>query len=184
MFVPFNYCDDNHTNKSARKLERMESYPIEDLPRLGVKRKELYEETLAVFASENLKYGRMQGTTKTAKACQRGGMLNGLRGMHARVVWDQHMYNVIRCGDVGNSQTDPVFVGSTVENEAVINELLDGGRSRAQASRVFNRLCMSITDACRQMIKLRNVSEFHICDNWMTEHRNLSKWTMKQKAIR
>jgi len=142
-------------SSSGSGSESASLHPQEDFPTLALMRKQLFVSTAHAFADANSAFGVMQGTTKTARACKRDGMRKGLGGMHARVIWEQHMRQVQEDGDVGQSGRDPIFTTHTTLIEAVILELIDGGRTREQALQVYGVLAQGLAQACAAMVAAR-----------------------------
>ena len=131
----------------------------EDDPALAIERVRLTAVCFDAFVDENAKYGEMLGQTKTAKSCRMDGLKVGMQGMFSRVIWTQLLKHVQTNGDIGQDpESDATFVPSPVQDEAVMSELVEAGRTRQQAEAVMGRLYGQLRDACSRLVGLRRAS--------------------------
>ena len=131
----------------------------DDFPSLSLERARLLAECYDVFVAENSKYGEMGGASKTAKACKKDGMRVGMQGIFGRVVWTQLLKHVQAHGDIGtDASSDAVFVPSPVVDEAVLQELVEAGRSPQQAQGVMQALYARLRAACKALVHARTAA--------------------------
>jgi hypothetical protein len=144
------------TNSVSTNINTSQTSKIyEDSPIVANQRDRYAEECLNVLTNENLKYGEMQGSTKTAKSCRKDGMKIGMYGIYARVIWSQLLNQVVTVGDVGSNVRDSIFPTSILHDAAVEKEFLDGGRTLAQAQDILSKLGNSLVTASRNLVRLQ-----------------------------
>lgn len=132
--------------------DQAQGHMLEDSPRLALRREQLRVQCLHAFAEENSKYGEMLGDTKTARSCRADGMVFGLQGMFARVLWSQKMRETL-VGD--KPELDPVFPSFISEDWPVIKELIDAGRTEDEAKSVLLRLTSALQTAAADVSELK-----------------------------
>lgn len=126
----------------------------EDFPFLSEERMRMLTNCYDIFVSENMKFGEMGGSSKTAKACKKDGMKIGMQGMFGRIVWTQLLKHVQNNGDIGTDpNSDAVFVPCPVVDEAVMQELVEAGRSPIQAQSIMRALYDKLAVACAALVK-------------------------------
>ncbi|CAM9305110.1 unnamed protein product, partial [Laminaria digitata] len=135
---------------------------LEDVPSVSLRRETLRKGCLERFANENSTHGPMLGYSKTSKSCRDEGMAKGLSGMFGRFLWVQHMRQTmgIGSGDVHRASKlppDPVFPSVEDTDDKLIAELVDGGRSVAQAGRVLEELGRACREAAAELEALIQV---------------------------
>ena len=136
-----------------RASAAQQSAPVdEDSPRVALRREQLRAQCLLAFAEENSKYGKMQGWSKTARSCREDGMVVGMQGMFARVLWSQKMRETL----AGSTrELDPVFPSHITEDRPVIKELVDAGREEDIARAVLLRLTSAFQAAAEELASLK-----------------------------
>jgi hypothetical protein len=100
----------------------------------------------------------MEGNTKTSRACNTLGMKEGLKGIFARVMWTQLLYQAYLHGDVGSSihrKADSVFPYTIYNDVAVEKEFIDGGRSKQQTVSILKKLTDALLQANTTMCLLK-----------------------------
>jgi hypothetical protein len=154
------WVNPNETNSSSTtnvstniNVQTIKIY--EDSPIVANQRDRYAEECLNVLTNENLKYGEMKGSTKTAKSCRKDGMKIGMYGIYARVIWSQLLNQVVTVGDVGSNVRDSIFPTSILHDAAVEKEFIDGGRTLAQAQDILNKLGNSLVTASLNLVRLQ-----------------------------
>jgi hypothetical protein len=155
--LSLSYTSDKQLEGIKDKKEN-ENEMLEDYPLLALERDRLCESCLTLLANENEKFGKMQGNTKTSRSCNTSGMKEGMKGILARVVWTQLLYQVYIHGDVGASihrKADSIFPCTIFNDVAVEKEFIDGGRSKKQASEILKKLTDSLVHANAAMFVLR-----------------------------
>lgn len=135
----------------------------EDSPIIANERDRYAEICLDVLTTENSKYGKMQGTTKTARSCNTDGMRIGMYGIYARVIWSQLLNQVVTVGDVGSNIRDSIFPTLIMPDDAVEKEFIDGGRTVAQAKDILHKLGEALVDASRNLVRLQSEKR-HLID--------------------
>eukprot|EP01038_Epipyxis_sp_PR26KG_P014659 gene14659-19694_t len=156
------------------KASSIISVPIqEDSPLLAIERDKLCEDCLTLFVTENSIYGKMKGYTKTARACNTDGMRIGLQGIFARILWSQLLHQVLTLGDVGTISRDGVFPSIICEDEAVIKEFIEFGRTFQQSTDIIKKLTDSLIFANNHILNMRNNSDlFHTHNIELSENKN------------
>ena len=102
----------------------------------------------------------MRGVGKAAVACRRYGMRAGLQRMFSRVLWTQKMREHCAFSSASttasSSELDPVFPARTSLDEAIVQELVDGGRTKAQAVSVLSILLSALERSAKAMKQSRD----------------------------
>lgn len=127
----------------------------EDHPKLSIEREKLLGDALDILASENTKFGEMQGETKTAKSCRKDGMKIGMQGVFARIVWFELLQQIATLGDVGTMATDSVFPNVFLGDPAVLKEFVDGGRSEDEGRAIMNAVGNSLTQSAKKLLLMK-----------------------------
>jgi hypothetical protein len=131
------------------------SVSMEDHPTLAVRRQELLESCFNILVSENEKYGKMKGNSKTAKSCEKDGMRIGVQGIFARIVWFELLNEAQTIGEVGNHNRDSIFPTVFVGDPAVKKEFLEFGRTEDQTNDIMNKVGRAMMAASEELIRMR-----------------------------
>lgn len=156
----------------AEKRAKVEAESVaelyEDSPFVAIERLRLWEQNLTDFAEDNSRFGKMIGRSKTAKACAEQGMRIGMQGLFARILWSQLLEQVAKHGDVGvvaslkqqkvSKERDAIFpIAEPQRDLAVEKELVEMGRSAADASDLLQRLSNRLCSAGRYLVALQQL---------------------------
>jgi hypothetical protein len=168
---------DNNSHISKRKFDSSLSdlnpslrcrycLVLEDSPELSLERERLRRRSYDKFIIENIKYGDMVGSSKTSASCRRHGFEIGMRGVFSRLLWHQQLRNVEN-GEVGSSKfIDGIFPLEIYDDEAVVSELVDAGRTYYQAKTILKTVLNHMTQACVHIANMRDhllgLSQFDI----------------------
>ena len=131
---------------------------FEDQPSHGILREQFLNEALNILARENEKYGEMKGNSKMTKSVQKDGMRIGLQGLFARIVWFALLEEVRTDGDVGSPRRDSIFPRIFNADPNVLKELVEEGRTNAQAHQIVYAVGKFMEHAARRMCELRSLT--------------------------
>lgn len=144
--------EENEENSNKKiKILIQEDYPI-----LALEREKLRKDCHNLLVTINEKYGKMLGSSKTARSCNKDGMDAGMQGIFARIMWHQLLHQIYIHGDVGSSLSrDGIFPQTTVSDEAVTKEFIDAGRSTEQTYQIMTNVLEAMKKSCSTLAELR-----------------------------
>ena len=126
---------------------------MEDLPRLAIRRAELQRDCFDIFVRANEALGTMRGVSKTSVLCRREGMRIGLKRIFSRFCWTQKLRDTLYLNS-NEEELDPFFASCASEDSAILEELMNGGRTLEEAQHVFSIVSERLVESAKTMHRL------------------------------